>query len=294
MSRRSGLNKRDWSLVLFTCLSQASIGIILWLLIVHGLSYGGDWVSETGLAMRNPVLIALVLMGVATFISFLHLGSPQNAPYSLSNLAGSWLSREILFINLYAASLLLIFALGWHSGDVNSLGTWITLSSLLGLALLWMMIRIYVMPTIPTWNTWYTPLSFVCTTVSLGAVIMLLLETAASVHATENITRLLLPALIIILSLELLSSVMHHASIQKIPGGLQKPEFRQGRYYQVHILRTVILAVTIIGMIFVHGGLLPVSANIEYPWLVLCLALIISQELLGRLLFYASYFRIGF
>ena len=47
------------------------------------------------------------------------------------------------------------------------------LSCLSGLALLWTMSRIYVMPTIPAWNSWHTPVSFVSTALGLGLLTLL-------------------------------------------------------------------------------------------------------------------------
>jgi len=239
-------------------------------------------------------MLALILLGVATLISFLHLGSPANAPYSLSNLSGSWLSREILAINLYLASLVLLLVLSWRAGDFISTGPWITLATLLGLALVWMMIRVYVMPTIPSWNTWYTPLSFIFTTISLGATIFLMLSLTGLVRIPEAIMKPLALTLVIVMLLELISSMVHQARIQKMPGGLQKPDFHQGLYFQIHVLRMVLLILCVIGMTVVYYTGFPVQGNTSNFLPVLCLALIISQEFLGRYLFYASYFRIGF
>lgn len=255
---------------------------------------GGELVLNTGLSVDNPALLALALMGVATVISFLHLGTPQNAPYSLANLSGSWLSREILAINLYSVSLLLVLVLSWRAGDFSSTGMWITLAALLGLGLVWMMIRVYVMPTIPSWNTWYTPLSFICTTMSLGATIFLILDIADSTLIPEALKRSLALTLIIVMLLELISSMIHQARIRKLPGGLQKPNFQRGHYYQGHVLRMALLILATIGMSMVYYGGLPMQGSIGNFWSALCLALITGQEFLGRHLFYSSYFRVGF
>ena len=96
------MRNQDWSLVLFTTLSQLSVGIILCFTL---LGYSGTdlgLVFAMGLSFKNPVFLALVFIGVATLISFLHLGKPSNAPRALNNLSGSWLSREILAIGVYS------------------------------------------------------------------------------------------------------------------------------------------------------------------------------------------------
>ena len=90
---------------------------------------------ETGLSLRNPVLLALVFIGVATVVSFLHLGKPSNAPNALNNLSGSWLSREILALGAYSLSLLVALVLGWKTGNTEYLKYTLVASSVIGLAL---------------------------------------------------------------------------------------------------------------------------------------------------------------
>ncbi len=73
-------------------------------------------VFETGLSLTNPVLLALIFIGSATLSSFLHLGNPANATGALNNLSGSWLSREILAIGIFTASLCSRISPGLENG----------------------------------------------------------------------------------------------------------------------------------------------------------------------------------
>ena len=61
---------RDWSLVFFTTLAQWSVGIVLWLTwpVIHNQDLSP--VFETGLSLKNPVLLALIFIGSATLSSF--------------------------------------------------------------------------------------------------------------------------------------------------------------------------------------------------------------------------------
>ena len=106
------MRNKDWTLVFFTVLSQLSVGVILCITWLAGLENDSRFVDMLGPQFKNPVLLALVSVGVATGISLMHLGNPKNAPRSLNNLAGSWVSREILALATYSVSLLLIFILG--------------------------------------------------------------------------------------------------------------------------------------------------------------------------------------
>ena len=57
------MRNRDWSLVFFTTLSQWSVGIMLWFTLSG--YFLNDWglLIDTGLSLRNPVLLALVFIG---------------------------------------------------------------------------------------------------------------------------------------------------------------------------------------------------------------------------------------
>jgi DMSO reductase anchor subunit len=279
------MRRQDWSLVFFTSLSQWSIGITL---LFTGLVYFFDDmgpVVETGLKPGNPVLLALLLVGVATTVSFLHLGNPVNAPNVLKNLAGSWLSREILAIAVYSLSVAVVLFTGWNY--------FLLPASAAGFALLWTMVRVYMMPTIPAWNSWFTPLSFASTTVCLGLITFLLLSMAGSTGIDQQASKFYLGILIAILVLEIVSGLLRQRRLEKMDTGIDGPTFRSGAFYKLFLARLALLLITCLAMLLLvlRGGF---SSGDEYfAWMYLLLALVIIQEFLGRLLFYSSYFRTG-
>ena len=75
----------------------------------------------------------------------------------------SWLSREILFFGL--------FGIGWLVGFVLPEMKWIT--SLLGVALIYSMAKVYQLRTMPVWNTWRTMAGFFITSALLGQLLMM-------------------------------------------------------------------------------------------------------------------------
>ena len=284
---------RDWSLVFFTSLAQWSVGIILWLSgpVIYSQDVGP--VFETGLSLKNPVLLALLFIGSATLSSFLHLGNPANAPRALNNLAGSWLSREILAIGVFTASLLVTFLLGWKTGNAQVLKFLVVLSSIGGLALLWTMSRIYIIPTIPPWNSWHTPVSFVSTALSLGLITLLFLHAYESIDIAAHIFRVFYIALVSILLTEIVSGLLHQFRLATIDQGMEKLVFHKGAFYRVFLIRMAILvfACQLAVILMLKPDLLPGTSSTL--WISLLCALVIAQELTGRLLFYSSYFRIG-
>ena len=287
------MSNRDWSLVFFTSFAQWSVGIVLWLSwpVIH--NDGLMPIFETGLSLANPVLLALAFIGSATLSSFLHLGNPANAPKALNNLSGSWLSREILAIGVFTACLVITLVLGWKTGNAQYLKFLMVLSSLCGLTLLWTMSRIYVMPTIPAWNSWHTPLSFVSTALSLGVITLLFLQTTGAVLIAAHIVRVFYISLIATLLIEIVAGGMHQYRLATLDQGMDKRVFDKGVFYQVFLVRIAVLffAFQLAIVLFLIPNLLP--GNSTTLWVSLLFALVITQELMGRLLFYSSYFRIG-
>lgn len=285
--------KRDWSLVFFTSLAQWSVGIILWLgfLVIYNQDVAP--VYETGLNPANPVLLALVFIGVATFSSCLHLGNPANAPRTLSNLSSSWLSREILAIGLFTASLVLLLVLGWKTGDAVLLKYLVIPALVFGPGLLWTMSRIYMMPTIPAWNSWHTPVSFVTTALALGVITLLFLGAIKLINLTDHFTRFFQLALIATLLVEIFSAIGQHIKLPKINQGMDVVVFDKGPFYRVFQVRMALLIfiLLLVMLLVLKPGLLPPASDAH--WIARVLLLVLIQELAGRFMFYASYFRLG-
>ena len=279
---------RDWSLVFFTVLTQASAGIVLCLGTISLLYPGYDPQFGNGPVFDKPLLSALVLIGVATLVSLLHLGNPKNAPRALGNLKSSWLSREILAIGIYTACLVLMIAWGWKDGPGGVFDTLLAAGCVAGIALLWAMARVYMIPTIPPWNSWYTPLGFTSTALSLGSLALLVMY-ALPGPATGFLLGLLSSMLLI----KLVSAPIHQFRLSKTDTGIDRPAFDTGPYYRLYITRIVILLITALVMLVAVAPPGDGAATDLGAWVYLLLALVLAEEVLGRLLFYASYFRVG-
>ncbi|HDT13529.1 MAG TPA: hypothetical protein ENO03_04145 [Candidatus Aminicenantes bacterium] len=161
---------REWPLVVFTVLGQMAVGVF-WLFHLPFLVrfrtplYG--W--------RTSWLFVLAFVGLVTAlaaaVSFFHLRHPLRARFAVSNLRSSWLSREILgelaFMALVAASGWLAWTRAPAPGLIWAL---LVAGCLAGGFFLVSMIRLYMLPTLPAWRGAHTPLSFVMTTLALGAL----------------------------------------------------------------------------------------------------------------------------
>jgi DMSO reductase anchor subunit len=174
---------KERSLVAFTLLAQLCIGAF-WAL---GLLYA--WVAgaasvETAQGLTSSGFLALIpLLVLALLASLLHLGTPQNAWRVAANLRSSWLSREIVFALLFTILEAVYALLQWQQIGPGWLRLLLWLSTAVtGGLLLYSMTRLYMLRTIPTWNTWMTPASFTITTLlmgSLAAGVLLALDPSA-------------------------------------------------------------------------------------------------------------------
>ena len=277
----------------FTTLAQWSVGTIMWLTwpVIH--NHGLISIFDTALSLKNPILLALILIGSATLSSFLHLGNPVNAPRALNNLSGSWLSREILAIGIFSVSLVVTVGVGWRTGNPGLLKYLLVLSSVSGIALLWTMTRVYTVPTIPAWNNWHTPVSFVSTALGLGLFGLLFLQAEGSIIIADHISRVFWIVLIAIVLIEIVSAVTHQFKLATMDQCMDELVFDKGTFYKVFLVRMTILIFIcqLVLILVVKPDLLP--GNSFSYWMLLLFILNLAQELMGRLLFYSSYFRIG-
>jgi DMSO reductase anchor subunit len=139
----------EQSLVVFTVLSQAAVGVTWFLSLTKQINRG----ALAGLAL---------IMLIALLASFVHLGQPRHAWRAMANLRTSWLSREVLCAALFAAALLAALTTG---------GSGLWLANAAGLALIVSMAQVYRLRTVPEWDHGATMASFFTTTLIVGAAL---------------------------------------------------------------------------------------------------------------------------
>lgn len=117
------METRDWSLVVFTVLTQAAVGAFLTLQVLECLATRREVAGGGRSSDHAPLLVVLAVLSVGLFAALFHLSDPLQAARAVVNFSTSWLSREIVFGSLFAA---LLSVMVWHewraaySGAVSS------------------------------------------------------------------------------------------------------------------------------------------------------------------------------
>ncbi len=161
---------REWPLVAFTLLSQLAAGCFFSIVLPLCFSRPGAGPAARALRIWAPAVLAVILAAAAA-VSFFHLGHPFRAYRVLANLRTSWLSREIVSELAFLAGLSTLAALAFFgAGEGRASRAVAILTSVAALAFLASMTRLYMLTTVPVWNTVSTPLSFGLSAGLLGAL----------------------------------------------------------------------------------------------------------------------------
>ena len=306
-------------LVIFTIIAQMSVGsfVVLGLIHLFGAHLFGakagrdviDKVSDPALYAIGPILVLGLLA------SMLHLGTPIRAINALRHLDSSWLSREILFGLLFAALGGAFASCQWFKWLTPRLRQALAgLTALVGLGLVWSMANVYLLPTVPAWNSWATVVRFFATTFLLGSLAVgAVLVVTAEVRrrrgsALDDVSdRVIMSSLrgitiaaIAMLGVEFVVLPIYlgelategSAAATASVGALVTTH---GGYAVVQLV-LVFLGVALLGVFLSRLVERPGSAVQAQLFAIVPVAafvLVFAGEIIGRMLFYASYVRAG-
>jgi anaerobic dimethyl sulfoxide reductase subunit C (anchor subunit) len=270
----------DWSLILFTLLTQLVVGAFVgMMLVVWRLRRREEDPAAAGLISRLLPVLA-TLLALAMTISLGHLGSPLKAFYALGNLLTSWLSREVLLLGLFAASGIGFAALHCRQrGSFAARRGSAVLTSLLGLGLLAAMSRLYMLPTVPPWDRLATPAAFFGAAATLGVLTVTVAAMGLGGATNSSSVKDLLPKLdavaIAFLGIRIATVLFAGPSASDLPRGLPAAQ---------------LVLLTSAALMLLIARLRGTNGRIAAPVALLATG---GAELIGRILFFASYFRVG-
>ncbi|MDQ4431584.1 dimethyl sulfoxide reductase anchor subunit family protein [Yokenella regensburgei] len=281
-----GSGWHEWPLMIFTVFGQCVAGgfIVLALALMKG---GLDNQQQKRVVLSMFGL--WVLMGLAFIASTLHLGSPLRAFNSLNRVGASSLSNEIASGALFFA----VGGIGWLlslSGKLSVAlrNVWLVLTMVLGVAFVWMMVRVYnTIDTVPTWYSVWTPVGFFLTLLIGGPLLGYLLLRAAGLSGWAM---RLLPVLTLVgLVISVMMSLMQGAELATIHSSIQQASALVPDYGTLMAWRVVAIVVALVCWVAPQlKGYQP-----AIPLLSLAFVLVLVGELIGRGVFYGLHMTVG-
>lgn len=175
------MEKYELPLVIFTVLSQMSVGLTL---ILTLRTLRGELEGK-----RVYWLVSGLILAAASVAAVLHLAHPDRAYNALINLKHAWLSREILGATLYGAAIGLTFLAKGHKLPA-------VLASLLGIVLVAVQGMTYAAPAMVAVANGLTMLLFFITVWVMGCAVVPLLKLAPSLTALRQAIGVCLAVLI--------------------------------------------------------------------------------------------------
>lgn len=260
---------KAWPLIVFTVLAQASVGCFICL---QALDIKPT--RNLGKYRRHSLFVLFLIMLIALFFSFFHLGSPAKAVHALNNLANSWLSREILAASVFLGILALLMIDAYKSFmqikfkmAVSCLGV------ISGIALVFIMSRIYMLPSIGSWDTYHTMSEFFTCSMILGGLLALLV-----IHPGQVISMKAAEIILILVILFFLIDVIN----------LYFSPFKVVTFPVLSVLQHILsllglLVITALMIILVQ------RKKLRKPLVIIALLCALVSEVFGRILFYAAF-----
>ncbi|EJF29380.1 MULTISPECIES: dimethyl sulfoxide reductase anchor subunit family protein [Enterobacteriaceae] len=275
----------EWPLMVFTVLGQCVAGgfIVMALALLYG-------VKDKAVRKRAELLMVVlwILMGIGFIASILHLGSPLRAFNSLNRLGSSALSNEI-------ASGSVFFAVGGFWWLLTVLGkmpqalskVWVVITMILGVVFVWMMSRVYLIDTVPTWFSVWTPLSFFLTMFIGGPLLGYLLLSAAGVSGWGM--RILPVVSLLALLVSMVVVLMQGMELATLHNSIQQASALVPEYGSLMAGRMVLLVIALVGWIVPQLK----GSRPGVGLLTLAMVLMIAGELIGRGVFYGLHMTVG-
>ena len=300
------METQDWSLIIFTILAQMSVGAFLVLGVIHTVATRKndmdqvDRLTDRALLAIGPILI------LSFIVSLLHLGSPLVAFWAIANFATSWLSREILF-----GSLFVIVGGGFALMQWRKIGSFAVrraiaiVAAAIGLAFVYSMARIYMLPTQPAWDSVATPVAFLATSLLLGSLAIGVALVASYTHLRrkdsgdeEALMGLLQGSLrwvgigaVVLVGIQLVTAPLHLAALAGGEGAaVSSAAVMLETYGEVFALRLAFAFVgaAVLGVFLYKSTFDSDPQRLAIPMVHSAMGLVLIAEVLGRYLFYAT------
>ncbi|MGR5129321.1 dimethyl sulfoxide reductase anchor subunit family protein [Photobacterium swingsii] len=279
------MSYHELSLVLFTVLAQTAVGAYLIMTLANLVT--NSRVDVKGRITRNMFFV-WVVMGLGFVASSTHLGSPMRAMNALNQVGTSWLSNEILTGSMFFAFGGLYWLLEVLDKGTEGARKGLKIAGMVaGIAFMYSMVNVYLIDTVPTWNTPFTGWSFLLTMVVAGAIFASTLMHSAQfddAKYTRGIQGLVVVAIIAMIVVTL-SQMVALADIQSsvVAASDLVPNMAMLQGSRIVLL--------VAGAAIALFGINRIKGSVALP--VVGLALVLVAELLGRNIFFNLHMTVG-
>ncbi|RJE47273.1 DMSO reductase [Dehalobacter sp. MCB1] len=267
------------ALLIFSLCLQAAIGTML--CITLGKVFYKD------LVFKKAVLVTAILSVIGVLASLIHLGRPLSFLNSLNHLGGSWLSNEAFLAGIFMGITVLYALVLYVKPNNQTYNTVLRYAgSLVGLATVFTMAKVYATTAVPVWQGINTYVDFYATTTAIGVMIFIV----AGFKEIKNIDKRLLGIII-------LASVIIQVTFA-VPNAIGLSLNGMAAQASVKILNGMSVAVGLKWLLILGGaGILMWSAAQETDfeatksstgWIYFAGLMLVIGELIGRYVFYAA------
>ncbi len=256
------MNDMELSLVIFTVLSQVSVGLAMMLALRQWNTAQGPDQSS----VRTEWLVVGIVLALGLLASTFHLGHPGGSPRAILHLSNSWLSREVLAFIVYGL-LVVIGLLALFKAGAGGRGV-IKIAAAIGLIALAVSGMVYAPPSFPALNNGVPVLFYILTAFILGSAF-------SSYFAGEGhqplLARILMISLVVglVVNLILPSIWLSGGNAMRLTGAA----YFGSSLYWVRLILEFGIGLAVV----VKAGRIPV-------WLPLILLI---GEIIGRILFFS-------
>jgi anaerobic dimethyl sulfoxide reductase subunit C (anchor subunit) len=210
--------------------------------------------------------------------SFFHLGKPANALNVLRGISqGSPLSIEIVWVGVFGCLAFLYTLMSWKGSKAQN--TLLAAAMLAGVALSYSMANVYVIATIPLWDSIWTFVQFFMSVLALGAVgLLFMMSGSAGPVSGEGWKKWNMASVVVLLCLTLSTGLYAAWSAHMLgQAGAESP--------MPHLLAIrAILQLVGLYLLILAGRKESGEAFKFYAAVFLC---IFCSELAGRIFFYS-------
>lgn len=299
-------------LVIYTILMQLAVGSFIVIELVRYLSSSNTGTQDTSRLTNRALFVLGPVSILGILASFAHLKIPLHAPYALTNVGTSWMSREIWLSIIFTAFIVVYSVMqGRNLGSQTIRVIVAVVTGIAGIALIYSMASVYMIESYPAWNTLATPFSFYVTTFLLGSVFAGAAFTANYFYVRrtdpkcEEVQCMLLKKSLkwitvvaaILLGLEMVTTSLYlsYLALAETPASVQSAGMLFGEFGVLFAFRLALVFVGagILGML-VYRNAVHSDQGLRLIQLTYGIfALVLVSEVVGRILFYAASVKIG-